>query len=114
MNQRRETRFTIDQPVTVTVLGDHPVEHPARVKNASGRGLALELEDPVPPGAALKIQFDDSIVLGEAVYCRAAAGSYFIGVELDQMLCSLSQLGRKLQEFAALDKTADTASEPRQ
>ncbi len=100
MEQRREPRFTTDQPVTVTVLGPCEQRHEAKVKNASGRGLALEMPEAVAPGTALKIELDDSVVLGEAVYCRREPESHLIGVELDQVLCGLTELGRKLQEFA--------------
>jgi hypothetical protein len=100
MEQRREPRFEIDQPVAVTLLGGREIPLRARVKNASGRGVALEVDAPVSPGTALKIVLDDAVVLGEAVYCRKSGSSHLIGVELDQMLCGLAELGRKLQEFA--------------
>ncbi len=101
MEQRREPRFEADQAVAVTLLGPTEMKQAARVKNASGRGLALEMRSPVAPGTALKIEIEDSVVLGEAVYCRSAKDLHLVGVELDQMLCGLTELGRKLQEFAA-------------
>jgi hypothetical protein len=100
MDQRREPRFVADQSVVVTVLGEHETQHAARILNASGRGLAIEMPSAVPPGTAIKIEVDDSILLGEAVYCKGGQGSYLLGVELDQMLCGLTELGKRLQEFA--------------
>jgi hypothetical protein len=100
MNQRREPRFVTDQSVVVTVLGDHEMQHIAKIRNASGRGLSIEIPSPVPPGAAIKIESQDSILLGEAVYCKGGQGPYLVGVELDQVLCGLTELGRRLQEFA--------------
>lgn len=100
MDQRRAPRFVADQSVVVTVLGDHETHHTGRIRNASARGLAIDMPNPVPPGTALKIVFEDSIVLGEAVFCKAGQGSFLLGVELDQVLCGLSELGRRLQEFA--------------
>jgi predicted acetyltransferase len=55
---------------------------------------------PVAPGTALKMEFEDSMVLGEAVYCNGDHGSYLLGVQLDQMLCGLLELRHRLQEFA--------------
>jgi PilZ domain len=110
MEQRREPRFEADQAVAVTLLGETELKHSARVKNASGRGLALEMCSPVAPGTALKIEFDDAVVLGEAVYCRGAKGQHLVGVELDQMLCGLTELGRKLQEFTGEPLTGDGAN----
>jgi hypothetical protein len=53
----------------------------------------------VEPGAALQIEIDDARVLGEAIYCRTEHDGYFIGVELDQVLVGLTELGRNLAAF---------------
>jgi hypothetical protein len=100
MDQRREPRFIADQSVVVTVLGDPEVQQIARIRNASGRGLSMEIPSKVQPGSALKIELDDSILLGEVIYCKGGQGSYLLGMELDQALCGLTELGKQLQEFA--------------
>jgi hypothetical protein len=97
MDQRREPRFQSDQPVVVSILTEPPTRMAARVKNASGRGLCLVTPFPIPPGAAIRIEIDDSIVLGESIYCRNDQGSHFVGVELDQVLVGLTELGRRLE-----------------
>ena len=104
MEKRREPRFRADQPVAVTVLGDCPSRQSAIVRNASIRGLAIEVASWIPPGSALKIEFDDLAVLGEAVYCRDGTGSHLVGIELDQVLCGLAELSKKLQEFADTER----------
>src|SRR5437764_4321639 len=100
MEQRREPRFQADQPVVVTVLTEPETRLEARVQNASGRGLGLVTASPVPPGAAVRIEIDDSMVLGEAIYCRSDRDGHFVGVELDQALVGLTELGRNLAAFA--------------
>ena len=100
MDQRREPRFEVDQPVAVTVLCEPQTRIAARVKNASGRGLGLVTAAPLPPGAALRIEIQDAIVLGEAIYCREDPEGHFIGVELDQVLVGLTELARNLAAFA--------------
>lgn len=100
MDQRREPRFEANQPITVKLLGKDARTESATVRNASSRGLAITLPHPIAPCTALQIEFDDGFVLGEAVYCRGESDGYLVGVELDQVLCGLSALGRKLQEFA--------------
>jgi hypothetical protein len=97
MDQRREPRFQADQPVVVTILTEPPVRMAARVKNASGRGLGLVSPQPIPSGAAIRIEIDDAVVLGESIYCRSQQGSHLVGVELDQVLVGLTELGRKLE-----------------
>jgi hypothetical protein len=100
MDQRREPRFIAEQSVVVTVLGEHETQHAGRILNASGRGLAIEMPCAVAPGTAIKIDGDDSMLLGETVYCKGGQGSYLLGVELEQMLCGLTELRKRLQEFA--------------
>jgi hypothetical protein len=100
MDKRREPRFQADQPVVVTVLTEPPIRLDARVTNASGRGLGLVTANPVSSGAAIRIELEDAVVLGEAIYCRAEPGGHFIGVELDQVLVGLTELGRNLAAFA--------------
>jgi PilZ domain len=100
MDQRREPRFEADQPVVVTVLTDPEVRMDAQVKNASGRGLGLITAGPVKPGDAVRIEIEDSMVLGEAIYCRRDNEGHFIGVELDQVLVGLTELGRILEGFS--------------
>lgn len=99
MDKRREPRFQTDQPVVVDVLSDPPARLAARVTNASGRGLGLLTAAPIPPGAAIRIELDDSIVLGESIYCRQEKESHYIGVELDQVLVGLTELGKRLEAF---------------
>ena len=112
MDQRREPRFAANQSITVTLLGEDAGTETAIVRNASSRGLAIAVANPVAPGTALKIEFEDGFVLGEAVYCRRESESYFVGIELDQVLCGLSALGRKLQELADRRDTRATGSAP--
>jgi len=100
MNQRREPRFAADQPIYVTLLRQPESRLPAIVKNSSGRGMGLAMANPVPIGTAVKIECDDSILLGEALYCRDDGGSFFVGVELEHALYGLVELGRILGEFA--------------
>jgi hypothetical protein len=100
MEQRREPRFQTDQAIVVTIMGDPEIRMDARVKNASGRGLGLMVGAAVTPGAAIRIEIDDSIVLGEAIYCRGEGGGHFVGVELDQVLVGLMELGRILEGFS--------------
>jgi hypothetical protein len=96
MEQRREARFQADQRVMVEVLSDSLPRMAATVKDASGRGLGLSAPVPIPPGAAIRIEIEDAVVLGEAIYCRKDQDSYFVGIELDQVLVGLTELGRRL------------------
>jgi hypothetical protein len=99
MDNRRETRFTVGQPVVVTILSGEPSTHNALVKDGSGNGMALEMPAPVTPGAAIKIAMDDSLLLGEAMYCSPQQGHFLVGVLLDSKLSQLSRLAQVLEAF---------------
>jgi hypothetical protein len=103
MNQRREARLAANESVAITLFGEPDITIPARVKNISARGIGLELEGPVAPGTAVKIELQDALLLGEVIYCRrneASYGvSYYLGVELDQALSGLAELSRVVNAF---------------
>src|SRR5436190_18902409 len=99
MNQRRDTRLQTDQPIQITVFGDPDLQVPAVVKNVSGRGLGLEIETPLAIGAALKIVLEDSILLGEVIYCRDYGGTHYVGIELEHALTGLAELAKALRRF---------------
>ena len=107
MEQRRENRVPTEQPVIITVLGDVETRLEAHIKNATGRGLGLMSSEPIPTGAAVKIEFGDSIFLGEAMYCTPLEGGYFLGIELTEVLSGLAALSRMAEEFTEqLEPTA--------
>jgi hypothetical protein len=100
MEKRSETRYTVGQPVAVTILSGQQSTHPATVVNSSSRGIALEMPVPVAYGAALKIQVDDTLLLGEAMHCSASDNRYTVGVLLEAKLSQLSRLAQVLEAFA--------------
>jgi hypothetical protein len=107
MEHRREQRVPTEQPVIIIVLSDRERRLTATVKNASGRGLGLITSESVLSGAAVKIEFGDSIFLGEAMYCKAVAGGYYLGIELTEVLSGLAALSRMAQVFNEQLEPAD-------
>jgi len=100
MEQRAETRFAIDQPVAVVLLGGQEFRETARVTNVSAAGLQLMLDRHVPAGSAIKIELDNSLALGEVVYCRTEGSHSLVGIKLEQVLNGLAELNRTLMELA--------------
>ena len=100
MNQRRESRFEVNQSVAITLFGSPDIRLVGRIRNLSGRGIGLELEGPVAPGTALKIELEDALLLGEVIYCRQDEASFYVGVELEHALTGLSELSRMVNAFA--------------
>ena len=100
MNQRREPRLETLQSVWVTLFGEPDIRLPAHVKNVSPRGIGLAFPGPVAIGTALKIELEDSLLLGEVIYCREEEASFYVGVELEQALYGLGALAQAVRAFA--------------
>jgi hypothetical protein len=100
MNFRREPRFEVNESVWVTLFGEPDIRVQATVRNVSVRGIGLEVATPVAVGSALKFEVDDSLILGEVIYCRADETGFYLGVELEQALCGLIELAEALDAFS--------------
>ncbi len=100
MEQRSEERFAIDPPVAVIVLDGREIRQTARVRNVSPTGLQLVSDRVIPAGAAIKIELDNSLALGEVVYCVAEGDHSVLGVKLEHVLNGLAELQKKLMAFA--------------
>ena len=92
MERRAEVRIPAERAVEITVLGKMGFARTALAVEFSGRGMRLLLDRPVAPGAAVKVQGDDWLALGEVCYCRLEGGKYAVGLELDQALSGLHEL----------------------
>ncbi len=94
----------------MTVLTDVPgIPLTGRALNLSGRGLSLILQQPLPVGAAVRIDQRDRLLLGEIAYCAAEAGTFRLGVQVDQSLRrtrDLAALRQALQAEAGVDANA--------
>jgi len=99
MNQRREPRLAAEQAVWITLFGKMETRIPGYIRNISGRGVGLEVGQPIETGTALKVDIPDTLLLGEAIYCRQEGDRYYIGVELEHALYGLAELARTLNEF---------------
>jgi hypothetical protein len=99
MNQRREARFAVDQPVEVVVFGSPDLHLQGRIQNASGQGIGLLLTQRLATGKTLKINLVDGILLGEVIYCQAQGENWYLGVELEHALFGLTELAEALRGF---------------
>lgn len=99
MDSRAEPRFPADTKVKVTLLQGGPAGVSGQVVNMSGRGLKLFVGRPLPAGAAVKVEANDTLLLGEIVYCRAEAGGFAVGLQLKHALFHLRELARLSAEL---------------
>jgi hypothetical protein len=62
---------------------------PATLKNLSGRGLRLITGCAIQLGTAVRIDINDSVLLGEVCYCSSTPDGLVCGVQLEQALNSV-------------------------
>lgn len=111
MERRKEARFETRQAVALTWLGDTDVLLEATLVNLSGRGMRLRLDRPLPADAAVRIEIDDTLMLGEVCYCGPSDdGGFAVGVELEQVLRGVSEI--TAQMAALMESIGGPAASP--
>jgi hypothetical protein len=86
MEHRRESRLTANTPVMVTLqgmLGDPQMS--GDVLDMAGSGLRVRTAMPVPSGARVKIETDQTMMIGEVVRCEPLGGGYALGLALSEI-----------------------------
>jgi PilZ domain len=111
MDLRSEPRFPTDEPVRVTVLGGTKIEADGRIVNISGRGMRLLINTQVPAGAAIRVDVDGSLLLGEVAYCYADGEQYAVGLQLEQALTISEELSRLMRRL--IEESANVAPDGR-
>jgi hypothetical protein len=111
MERRREARIRADKPVELTVLGNEEASGPAQVTEFSGHGLQVVLHRPIPVNAAIKVEGEDWLMLGEVCYCRQEGIHFVAGLKIDQTLENLNELS-KLNENLLSTGQPRAAAEP--
>jgi hypothetical protein len=99
-DRRTQPRLNLDQPVVVTMLGDNPFCLPGRVVNVSGRGMRIAIPSPLPDGAAVRVDWENSLVLGEVRYCAKEGSWYMLGIEMEHGLPDLASLARLAERIS--------------
>ena len=77
MDLRSQLRLEADEPVHVTVLGECETTLLGRITNYSANGMAMEIDAKVSIGTAVKVEWSNTLLLGEVCYCRATDHSQF-------------------------------------
>ena len=94
MESRSQPRLVTKEPVQVTVLGECDTKFLGRITNSSNRGIGLLADQPAALGSAVKVEWGDTLLLGEVCHCRAEGVGYAIGLELEHALYHTEELAR--------------------
>jgi len=90
--RRREIRFEADQPVTVSNLEHRGVPLQGRLENFSANGIRLILYRKLDPGTMVKVEWGNTMLLGEIIYCNAEGSEFTVGLELEDALYGTDSL----------------------
>jgi hypothetical protein len=84
----RELNWKPDQSVQLTVLGDASAAASARILDVSGKRMRLAAEMSLKPGAAVRLDWDGQLVLGEVLQSEPSGFS----IEIHHMLLDTAGL----------------------
>jgi hypothetical protein len=94
MDLRSQLRLEAGEPVHVTVLGEGEAQVLGRITNYSANGMCIVIDAKISIGAAVKVEWTDTLLLGEVCYCRPAGEGFAIGLRLEHALYNASELAR--------------------
>jgi hypothetical protein len=92
MEKRRIPRF--DQQVKITQL-EHPYcSFMGTLTNFSAYGVGLLLKQDLPIGCLVKLEWGNTILLGELIYCQPSGNEFVAGLEVEDIVYKSAQLRR--------------------
>jgi len=94
VERKMEISYLPDQPVRLTVLGAPQYTVAAQMTTLAGRRANLRLQNAVAHGAAVRIDLNDSLLLGEVSTCIAEADGFVATVGVEEAIPSLSDLAK--------------------
>lgn len=89
-----EIPYRPEQTVRLNVLGAAPQTIPAQLRILVGRRAELRSESAVAPGTAVRIDLEDSMLLGEVAGCIPEGSLFAAQIEVVEAIPSLSDLAR--------------------
>jgi hypothetical protein len=110
-DRRAELRFPVHQPVQLTLLDDSNHQFEATITEVSGRGMRIVAHRALPLSAPVRLDLDDSLVLGEVCYCSPDGDKFVIGLQLQHSLLRLAELADLRSQW--VDEATPTASRTR-
>jgi PilZ domain len=110
--RRRHPRFAVQDTVRLTLLSEDGRSGDARIVDISVTGVRIESLLAFHPGSLIKVEWKDTLMLGEVLYCqRGGDGLNVLGVELTRALYGMAEL-RRLNSHIVGSDVRSAASEP--
>lgn len=86
MNRRNRLRFSTDMIAMITGVEEPGISMKGRLHNLSAHGLSLIVPGELPTGIAVKVEWGNSSVQGELVYCKPYGSEYRAGLEVEDAI----------------------------
>jgi hypothetical protein len=112
MEKRAGSRVPVNESACATLLNGAPEPFPVRIVNMSGTGMRILLERPLPQGALVKVDWEDTLLLGEVCYCEAVETGYAAGLELEHALLQTGELARLSRRLLCQEELAPARNQP--
>ena len=94
VQRKMEIRFQPDQPVRLSILSDVPQAITAFIISLNGRNAVLRVPQAIPAGSAIRLDLDDSMLIGEISGCAAGEEHFEIQFHIKEAIPSMSDLAR--------------------
>jgi hypothetical protein len=112
VERRSEPRLESQRTVVLTLLKENGIELPAQAIEMSGTGMRVFLNRAIPVGATVKVETDDSMMLGEVCHCATHVNGFLAGLVLHQVLSKLGELARLNERMMGKNQVIEFIKEP--
>ena len=97
--RRRQPRISLSHRASVTDLTHQVCLDPSEILDFSGRGMALLVSKPAPVNSAIRIDWDDALLLGYVCYHEPQGDRFRMGLQLNQALSGTRDIAQLLQQL---------------
>ncbi|MBI3278445.1 MAG: hypothetical protein HYZ57_01230 [Acidobacteria bacterium] len=101
-----------NHPVEVVLLGERDTRLRARLIDVCVTSATLVLDRALPTASPVRLDYDDTIVLGEVAACRPVGSRFLIQVQLEQVLSPISDIARLVMSLLGESAPCETAKPP--
>jgi hypothetical protein len=99
MERRQSPRAPACLPATLTLLAEPSVQVQVTVEDLSGAGARIRVPDRLAAGTLVQLVMEDSLYLGEVMYCVAKEGELRAGLALRHSLTHTKDLASLMRRL---------------
>jgi hypothetical protein len=94
--QRKAKRHQVRLSAIVSVIGTSAPVIRCEIQNISESGVQIWADQPLHYASLVRIEYDDSLILGEVVYSKPEQAGWLVGIHAEHALFGLTALARAL------------------